>query len=106
MSILLGILVWVGWIAVACVGLFLALMLLAFGGDEPRANKALQKAIPLAMLLVFAALFGGVVLLIWGGWWQVILAYLLALSPPLAIGTITSMILRRTKTAPPAPPTA
>lgn len=98
MSVVLTILAWIGWVLFACVGLFLAMMFLAFGGDAPRANKALQKAIPLSMAIVFGSLLAGVLLMMAGAWWQVVLAYVLALSPPVAIGTVTSIILKRTQT--------
>lgn len=72
---------WIAWIAVIVVADFLAFMMFAFADSPGSANAAKLMIVP--MFIWFAVTFcAGVALLIFKGWWQVPLAFTLAISPP------------------------
>ncbi len=101
MALFLTILTWGMWIVLILIGSVLALFVLAFGGDDPRVNLALRKMLPFGLFAITLALIASFTLLATGGWWRVILAYGLALSPPLLMAALTSVILHHLRRRPP-----
>lgn len=79
--IALTILLWVAWVAVILVADFLGFMMFAFA-DSPGSASAAKLMIG-PMLVWFCVTFlAGIFLLIFKGWWQIPLAFVLAISPP------------------------
>jgi hypothetical protein len=101
-SIALIVVMWIAWVALVLAADFLAVMMFAFA-DSPGAGKAAQAMIvPVFGWLIFTFL-AGVLLLIFRGWWQVPLAFALAVSPPFMVFLGYNLLMAK-PTAPNIPP--
>lgn len=78
------VLMWIAWIAVIVVADFMAFMMFAFA-DSPGSAKAAKLMIAPIFLWFGITLIAGIFLLIFKGWWQVPLAFVLAISPPFVV---------------------
>jgi hypothetical protein len=83
-SIALIVFMWIAWLAVLLVADFMAVMMFAFA-DSPGAGKAAQAMIVPVFGWLVITFCAGVLLLIFRGWWQVPLAFVLAASPPFLV---------------------
>ncbi len=79
--VLLTVFLWLAWLGVIVVADFLGFMMFAFADSPGSANAAKLMIGP--MFVWFGVTFvAGVFLLIFKGWWQIPLAFVLAISPP------------------------
>lgn len=81
--VLLG-LMWLAWLGITLVADFLAFMMFAFADSPGSAGAAKLMIIP-AFLWFGITFVAGVVLLILRRWWQIVLAFVLAISPPFLV---------------------
>lgn len=95
MTVVWTILLWVVWAAALGLGLILTLFALAFGGDAPKANRALQRAISVGFTWLVVAILLSLSLMTMRSWWSVPLAYLLLLTPPFVLLGTASILMRR-----------
>lgn len=79
--ILLLVLMWAAWLLVLAVACSFAFMMLAFA-DSPGSPRAVRLLIVPMFVWVVLAVVLGATLLIYRGYWQVPLAFILATSPP------------------------
>lgn len=79
--IVLIVLMWVAWVLVLAVAGFFAFMMLAFADSPGSAGAVKLMIIPMFVWCVLAVVVGAA-LLISRGYWQVPLAFVLAISPP------------------------
>lgn len=80
----LTILLWISWILVVLVADFMAFMMFAFA-DSPGSAGAVKIMIVPVFIWFAITLVAGIFLLIFKGWWQIPLAYVLAISPPFMV---------------------
>ena len=78
------IVIWVVWLGVTVVADFLAFLMFAFA-DSPGAGRAAQAMIVPAFVWFGFTFVAGAVLLFLRRWWQIALAFALAVSPPFLI---------------------
>lgn len=101
----LTILMWIAWIGVILVADFLAFMMFAFA-DSPGSANAVKMMIGPVFAWFVITFLAGLFLLIFKGWWQVPLAFVLAISPPFVVGMGYSLFSGTTQASAPAiPPT-
>jgi hypothetical protein len=101
-SIALIVLMWVAWVGVLLVADLMAFMMFAFA-DSPGAGKAAQAMIVPIFGWFLVTFVAGIVLLIFRGWWQVPLAFVLAVSPPFMVFAGYNLLMGKS-TAMPATP--
>ena len=75
---------WVAWLGVTLVADFLAFLMFAFA-DSPRSAGAAQVMIVPTFAWFAFTFIAGAVLLFLRRWWQIALAFVLAVSPPFAV---------------------
>lgn len=90
------VLIWIGWVGVAVVATVMTVLFLAFA-DSPDANRAAQRAVSPGFTWLACAFGGGFTLMLFGTWWAYILAYLAAITPPVAMFMIVSYFMNREK---------
>lgn len=107
----LTILLWISWIGVIVIADFLAFMMFAFA-DSPGSANAVKLMIVPIFIWFAVTLVAGILLLIFRGWWQIPLAFVLAISPPFLVfvgynlfsGTSSSGTMTGSANVQPAPP--
>lgn len=107
--VVLIVLMWIAWIGVIVVADFLGFMMFAFADSPSSANAAKLMIVP--VFIWFGVTFvAGVFLLIFKGWWQIPLAFTLAISPPFLVFLGYNLLSGASKTTfnpanlPPPPP--
>ena len=94
MTLFLTILLWLAWSIAVAAGSVATLFVAAFG-DAPHANRAVQRAItPVMAWIIGVVILGGLSLVRMREWWSIALAFVLALSPPVVMLAIVTMLMR------------
>jgi hypothetical protein len=83
-AVALMVVIWVVWLGVSLVADLLALLMFAFA-DAPGSAASAQAMIAPAFAWVAFTFVAGAVLLLLRKWWQIGLAFVLAVSPPFAV---------------------
>ena len=83
-NVVLVVLMWIAWVGVIVVADFLGFMMFAFA-DSPSSANAAKLMIGPVFIWFGITFVAGVVLLIFKGWWQIPLAFTLAISPPFLV---------------------
>lgn len=78
------VVMWIAWLGVTLVADFLGFMMFAFA-DSPDSARAAQAMIVPAFVWFGFTFVAGAVLLFLRRWWQIVLAFVLAVSPPFVI---------------------
>ena len=80
----LSVLIWIAWVGVTAVADFLGFLMFAFADSPSSASAAKLMIVP--VFIWFGVTFvAGIILLIFRGWWQIALAFALAVSPPFLV---------------------
>lgn len=82
--IALTVLLWLAWLGVIVVADFLGFMMFAFA-DSPGSANAAKLMIGPVFIWFGITFIAGIFLLIFKGWWQIPLAFVLAISPPFLV---------------------
>jgi len=83
-EVVLIVVMWIVWLGVTLMADFLGFMMFAFA-DSPGAGRAAQAMIVPAFVWFGFTFIAGVVLLFFRRWWTIVLAFVLAVSPPIVI---------------------
>jgi hypothetical protein len=104
-SVALIVLMWVAWVGVLVLADAMAFLMFAFA-DSPDAGKAAQAMIVPVFGWFLFTFVAGILLLIFRGWWQVPLAFVLAISPPFFVFAGYNLLSGKSATPniPPPPP--
>ena len=89
---MLRILLWAGWGMLLGAAVLVAVFMTAFG-DAPRARRAVQRAITPVLVWIVAVVVVSLAMFDRGRWWSIALAYLLALSPPVVLMALISLLM-------------